>query len=144
IGADMLDRLLAGESKTVEYRIVRPNDGKIRWIRDSGFPIAGQDGTITRVGGVLQDITEEKTQRAKVEQLAKLIDLSFEPIFVWELDGGIVEWNSGAERLYGYSQVEALGRRPDQLLKTDRFISFSEFRQILERDGFWIGELRHR
>jgi PAS domain S-box-containing protein len=143
-GADMLERLLAGESMTVEYRIIRPNDGQIRWIRDSGFPIPGQDGVVTRVAGVLQDVTEEKLQRAQVEQQARLIDLSFEPIFVWDFEGGIVQWNLGAERLYGYTRAEALGRRPDQLLKTKRPMPLPEFREILEREGFWIGELRHR
>jgi PAS domain S-box-containing protein len=42
-----------------QYRVVRP-DGSIRWIRDRAFPIRDASGTIYRVAGIAQDITELK------------------------------------------------------------------------------------
>jgi PAS domain S-box-containing protein len=42
-----------------QYRIVRP-DGSIRWIRDRAFPIRDASGTVYRVAGIAQDITELK------------------------------------------------------------------------------------
>jgi len=37
-------------------------------------------------------------------------------MFVWELDGAIESWNVGAERLYGYSEPEAVGKLAHKLL----------------------------
>jgi PAS domain S-box-containing protein len=42
-----------------QYRIIRP-DGSIRWIRDRAFPIRDASGTVYRVAGIAQDITELK------------------------------------------------------------------------------------
>jgi PAS domain S-box-containing protein len=66
--ADMLARSIAGERIEVEYRIVRP-DGTVRWIRDSGFPIRGADGTVRRAAGLARDITHRK----EIETQQKLL-----------------------------------------------------------------------
>jgi PAS domain S-box-containing protein len=94
-GADMLSRLLAGESVTVEYRIIRPNDGEIRWIRDSGFPIRNDDGTINRVAGVLQDVTNDRQRtealRESEERFRAVANLV--PDLIWSTDGsGLADW----------------------------------------------------
>lgn len=72
-----------------------------------------------------------------------LIDLSYEPIVVWEWNGAIIEWNTGAERLYGYSRAEAHGRISHDLLSTKHPISLRRFLKKLETDGYWVGEVRH-
>jgi PAS domain-containing protein len=46
---------------------------------------------------------------AGTERAADLLSLSYEPMFVWRLEGPIESWNAGAERLYGFSPDEALG-----------------------------------
>lgn len=74
---------------------------------------------------------------------AKLIELSFEPIFVWHPDEGILEWNRGAEMLYGYSKAEALGQCSHLLLNTVAPHSPNALIEILRRDGTWTGELHH-
>jgi PAS domain S-box-containing protein len=43
----------------VEYRVVRP-DGSVRWIRDRGFPVRDQSGTVYRTAGVAEDVTERR------------------------------------------------------------------------------------
>ena len=48
--------------------------------------------------------------------LSRLIELSFEPIMVWDWHSGIVAWNQGCEQLYGYSRSESLGRISHELL----------------------------
>ncbi len=75
-------------------------------------------------------------------RLAALIDLSYEPIFVWDVDKGIIEWNKGCEQLYGYSKSEAINRRSNELLKTEFLISQEQYQKTLELEGHWSGELR--
>src|SRR6202453_2358067 len=75
--------------------------------------------------------------------LSRLIELSFEPIMVWDWHSGIVAWNQGCEQLYGYSLSESLGRSSHELLQTRFPQSFAEIEQAIEQHGTWSGELRH-
>jgi PAS domain S-box-containing protein len=85
----------------------------------------------------------EREASLALQRQASLINLSFEPIFAWSVEGGIVEWNAGAEQLYGYTRVEALGRVSHNLLRTAHPIPLKAYLAMLERDGRWTGELRH-
>ncbi|WP_375459510.1 PAS domain S-box protein [uncultured Enterovirga sp.] len=49
-----------GERVSFEYRIRRPTNGEIRWLRDTDFPMRDASGTVRWIGGVGRDITEEK------------------------------------------------------------------------------------
>jgi PAS domain S-box-containing protein len=60
------------------------------------------------------------------------------------LDGGIVSWGIGAERLYGYSEKEALGKDGVEFLHTRCQTSLEEINSALVRDGEWQGELTRR
>ena len=83
------------------------------------------------------------SERQSAERLADLITLSYEPMFAWSLDGPIEFWNAGAERLYGFTPGEAVGRFSHALLQTKFPIEFAEFRAELCSSGCWSGELRH-
>jgi PAS domain S-box-containing protein len=75
--------------------------------------------------------------------LASLLTLSYEPMLAWRLDGPIEFWNSGAERLYGFSTEEAVGRVSHSLLQTKFPVEFTELRSQLRNERYWSGELRH-
>lgn len=62
-------RILQGESYLQEYRIIRPADGEIRWIRGTGFPMPDDDGALRRIGGIAQDITEGKRVEERERRL---------------------------------------------------------------------------
>ena len=80
-----------------------------------------------------------------LRQATRLVELSRAPIFVWDFDGGIVEWNRGSEELYGYSREEARDKKKDTLLKTSvPSSSFNALKQQLLKNGSWSGELRQR
>lgn len=80
----------------------------------------------------------------RLEQEVRLVELSRAPIFVWDFDDGITQWNRGSEELYGYSRKEALGKPKEKLLKTVvPGSSFEALRQTLLEKGHWSGELRH-
>jgi two-component system CheB/CheR fusion protein len=75
--------------------------------------------------------------------LSRLIELSFEPIMVWDWHSGVVAWNQGCEQLYGYSRSDSLGRTSHELLQTRFPQSFAEIEQAIEQHGSWSGELHH-
>src|SRR5262249_11277626 len=80
---------------------------------------------------------------ARLDWHAAFIDLSFEPIFAWDWDHGIIAWNAGAEKQYGFTRTEVLGKSPHDLLTTKHPISLRRFLKKLAADGYWIGEVRH-
>jgi PAS domain S-box-containing protein len=102
----------------VEYRIIRPSDGQVRWIRDTGFPITGDDGKIARVAGVAQDVTEDKTRTEALRRAEERFRLLVESapdyaMILLDPDNTITYWSSGAERVFGWTADEAVGQRGD-------------------------------
>ena len=86
---------------------------------------------------------ETRATLQDAELLADLLSLSNEPMLAWRLDGTIKFWNTGAERLYGFSADEAVGRVSHSLLQTKFPVEFSELRSQLLNKRYWSGELRH-
>ncbi len=58
----------AGGTYDEEYRIVRP-DGSTRWIRDRAFPIHDSTGSVCRIAGIADDITERKKVEAELQRV---------------------------------------------------------------------------
>jgi PAS domain S-box-containing protein len=56
----------AGEVAQFEYRIVRPADGGVRWLRETSFPIPDENGTVDRIGGITEDLTHEDVRQVYV------------------------------------------------------------------------------
>ncbi|MEA3339882.1 MAG: PAS domain S-box protein [Chloroflexota bacterium] len=114
-----LERQRQGHSTVVEYRIVRP-DGSIRWIRNRAFPIWDAQGKLDRITGVAEDITEHKRVEREIEERRSYLEsvLACAPDAIVTLDDqhNVLEWNPGAERLFGYTLQEATGRNIDDLI----------------------------
>ena len=67
---------------------------------------------------VFRDITERKKNEDDLQRQAALIDLSPDAIIVRALDGTITFWSKGAEKLYGWTKKEAIGKKTHALFKT--------------------------
>lgn len=141
-GTDMLPRLLAGENVTVDYRIIRPNDGAVRWIRDSGFPIRDDAGAVQRVAGVLQDITEDKEWSEALRESEERFRLLIEgapdyAMFLLDPGNQIIYWSAGAERVFGWSADEVLGRSGEIIFTPEDRIRKQEEKEmrIAQRKG---------
>jgi len=130
----------SGRWYEMRLRPYRTLDDKI-----DGVVITFLDVTDRR--GVEQALRESE-QRLRQEK--RLVELSHDPIFVWDFDGGIIGWNRGSQELYGYSAEEALGKPKDQLLQTTLAgSSLAEFMAKLLESGVLIsghrkGLLFHR
>jgi PAS domain S-box-containing protein len=74
-------------------------------------------------------------------QQTSLLNLTHDPIFVRNIDGIITYWNLGAEKLYGWTAEQAIGKRTQELLKTAFPQPFEQIQAELLRSGRWEGEL---
>ena len=70
--------------------------------------------------GIVRDISERKRTEQTRFQLAAIVDSSDDAIIGKTLEGTITSWNNGAERLYGYSAEEVIGRSISLLVSPER------------------------
>jgi PAS domain S-box-containing protein len=122
-----------------EFRL-RTKSGEYRWFRSSAQAVWDAQGRPIRMVGSTVDIHDERIALAKVREQAALLDQTRDAILVRTLDHRITYWNRGAERLYGWSGNEAIGRNIEQLLYRDPTDFRAATQQALE-NGDWSGEL---
>jgi PAS domain S-box-containing protein len=94
-------------------------------------PLQTEEGLL--IVGAIRDITQRKRAEASREQLASIVDHSNDAIIGKALDGTIVNWNKGAERVYGYSASEVIGKPVSILLPPDRVQELPPIMARLER-----------
>lgn len=83
-------------------------DGRRVWIVWVNKAIHDDRGTFAEILCIGHDITERKRMENKLQLLAAAMHNSNDAITVQDLDGNILSWNLGAERIYGFSEAEAL------------------------------------
>jgi PAS domain S-box-containing protein len=115
-----------GEPLRTEYRLIL-EDGRLIWIRDEAVVVKDDAGDPLFLQGFLVDITERKAteqalrdseaelrrQKAYYQQLHELSPVA---IVTLDREGRVTSWNPTAEKLFSYTQAEAVGRVLDDLL----------------------------
>ncbi|MDQ3922570.1 MAG: MEKHLA domain-containing protein [Actinomycetota bacterium] len=89
-----------------------------------------EKGYLLRVWGTQRDITERKRHEEDRARLAAIVESSEDAIIAKTLEGVITDWNRGAQKIYGYSAEEVLGKPINILVPPDRQ---NEIPMILER-----------
>jgi PAS domain S-box-containing protein len=92
------------------HTLLIARDGREIPIDDSGAPIRGEDGTVAGVVLVFRDVTEVRRAVEARLHLAAIVESSEDAIISKDLQGIILSWNRGAERLYGYTADEVIGK----------------------------------
>ncbi len=129
--------------------ITRHVDDEAFWRKD-GTPlqveyvstaIRDEEGRLIGAVVTFKDSTERRHAEEQIREQAALLDEARDAISVRDLDHRIRFWSKGAERVYGWTAAEAIGRDTPFLLKADPAQLEEARRTILEK-GSWIGESR--
>ena len=107
----------------VEYRI-RHKNGGIRWVADHRQMMYDASGSFAYVDGLLLDITERKETDRKLAEseyrFRTIADTAVNGMIIVDSRGTIDFFNRAAERLFGFTSGEAVGRNVTMLIP-DRY-----------------------
>ena len=96
------------EIRNLGERRHKTKDGSAIWIDVILHPLVW--GGHTACMAIAQNVTARHAAEAGLNRLAAIVNSSHEAIVGWNLDKQITSWNPGAERLYGWTEQEMLGR----------------------------------
>ncbi len=120
--------------ETGEVNTITQSRG-INYAELSSYPIKDESGTVVEAVVFIQDITDRVLYQEEIlslykevsqtkEYLESLIDNSADAIITTDLDGTVMSWNKGAEKIYGYTDHEAIGTflpfLPEFLVETEK------------------------
>src|SRR5262249_16189140 len=89
-------------------------------IDDSAAPIRCAKGEVVGCVLVFRDVTERRSAERSARLLASIVESSDDAIIGKDVNGIITSWNQGAERIFGYTAAEAVGRAIAMLAPPDR------------------------
>jgi len=116
---ETISQSLESGTHEIEYRIIRP-DGQLRWVLGRGQLVRDASGAPSRMVGVCMDITERKQAELAALRLGAIVESAPDAIVGKDLNGIITSWNAGAERIFGYTADEAIGRSIRMIIPPDR------------------------
>jgi PAS domain S-box-containing protein len=117
---DMLARLSRGETLSGREMRLRRKDGGTRDVIIDSNVYWGPDGEFVHARFVTRDVTELKAREEARARLAAIVTSSDDAIVGKTLDGVITSWNPGAERIFGYTAAEAVGRHITLIIPAER------------------------
>jgi PAS domain S-box-containing protein len=127
-------------------RKARPSASSSR-VKTSGIK-SSQSKSVAKNAALLYqtaiiDLHERKRHEQQLAEQARLLDLSTDAIIVRDVKDRITYWNKGAEKIYGYTRNDALGKVTHDLLKAEHPEPLPKIYQKLLRDNRWEGEIIH-
>ena len=114
----------------LEHRILH-KDGSIRWIRNTIVLRKDEQGTVVSYDGLVSDITERRTAEESLrktnETLQALIRCAPIGIVAVDADSHVMLWNPAAEKMFGWTEDEVLGR-PYPAVSPDQWATHTDVR----------------
>jgi len=122
------------------------------WYRLTTSPLVGPDGEVLGVAELVVDIStrkrferELKSSERLLSELAeyrrRILEQTCVGVATIDFGGNILSWNQGAQKMFGYSQAEAVGGNVKDLLVPEGEFMWSGPARTLGRTGLWEGSL---
>jgi PAS domain S-box-containing protein len=125
----IMQRLARREMLRDQEARLRRRDGSIREVLIS-TNVFSKNGKFVHTSCFTRDITEHKQAQEVRARLAAIVESSDDAIVSKDVTGIITSWNRGAERLFGYTAEEVIGKPISILIPAERL---NEEPEILER-----------
>jgi len=117
-----------GQLRLVEFRISLIND-------DRGQPQARL--------AICTDLTEQRQAERRIREQAEMLDQAREAIVITNMDGQVIYWSAGAQRIYGWQSEEAAGKTVEELFPGEADMGrLRGARDITRAQGEWHGLMR--
>jgi PAS domain S-box-containing protein len=126
----LTDAIKHHKDSDIEYPITNVATGQRKWVRATGKLYFDKNGEVSEYSGMVMDITARKHDEDKQAMLAAIIESSEDAIISKTLDGIITSWNESAQKLFGYTEQEAIGKHISIIIPDDRI---KEEFQIIEK-----------
>lgn len=138
----MFDALSGKGSLTVEYRW-QVADGSYRWFMDRAIIVRGMNGEPKEIFGLWEDVTDRKQLEEALHESKETLEAVFRasPLAMMAVsaEGDVVMWNKAAERMFGWTEEEVLGR-PLPTVPPDRVDEHRAFRERVLQGEVFLGE----
>ncbi len=116
---EVLGQIRAGNPVTQYETIRQHKSGRLVPISLTVSPIYDESGNVIGASKIARDITDRVEGAVTVRRLASAIESSDDAIITKNLDSIITSWNPGAERMFGYTEKEAVGKSIRMLIPDD-------------------------
>lgn len=109
---------VAGKARQYDGKY-RRKDGSDLWVIVSATPLTEAEDRFTGAIALMADITDRKHLEMEQARMAAIIAFSEDAIVSKDLNGIVTSWNAAAERLYGWTAAEMIGRSKAQVIPPD-------------------------
>lgn len=109
-GTGMMAKMKRGDAVPPYEAVRRRKNGELINVSLALSAVRDQDGRVVGFSAIARDVTERKRTEQKLRQLASIVEHSNDAIFGNTLEGIVTSWNQGAQKLYGYTEEEMLGK----------------------------------
>ena len=139
----IMQKLSSGEPWSGEFAVRKKTNERFI-VHAVNSPIMDDQGQYNGTIGVSFDVTEEVIAREQIKLQARLLDSVEEAVIASDFDNKIIYWNKHAEKMYGWTKEEALGKTIITLDNSDSITQAeaTHAMQAVQQGNSWSGEFK--